>query len=88
MGRSLRQNSAPNTVPRSSSEVNAASPSSHVSNLGFASSSATTPESSADSPAQRKASEPTANGANLEQAGESGNNGDFCKLLPNPPALI
>ena len=79
-----RQNSAPVSAPRSSTDLNAASPASHMSNMGFASSSATTPESSADSPAQRKASEPATNGGSEERNGKAGSQDDFCKDSYDP----
>ena len=79
MGHNRRQNSAPVTAQRSSTDVNAASPASHMSNMGFASSSATTPESTADSPAQRKASEPATTSGAEELNGKASNHEDYCK---------
>ena len=59
---SLPNSSVPNLLRRNGSEATVASPASHTSNLGFASSTATTPESYVDSPKQNKANEGSLNG--------------------------
>ena len=76
-----RHNSSAISVRRNGSEVTAASPASQFSNQGLASSSATTPESAADSPGQYKGNDVPVRAASEEKSGQTGNSGDLCKEL-------